>query len=368
MSNKEKDMKIPTGAGALTAVWLTNALRTSNTIREATVTAFAVDPLGDEQGITGQLARVRLTYDKQETGAPQSLIAKFPATDAETRNIFRSHYLREVGFYQELAPKTKLRTPHCYYSSLDVDTLDYVLLLEDLAPARSGDWVAGCTLAEAELAIRQIAEFHATWWARPELTQMTWLLPPGLDSFAQAQASYKRQLRPFLDKMAGRIPDALLAIGERVGEQYITILQRVHGRPQTILHKDYQLGNLFFNAPASDSPLIVIDWQGITLGLGVFDVATFLGGNIAPHERRAKEMEFLKLYHAILVDNGVQNYSFEQCFEDYRFCMLYMVIRYVLVVGGDFLTPEQEAMFVKTIVPRYMAAVLDLKADEVLPR
>ena len=93
-----------------------------------------IQSLGDDQGITGQLARVSLTYDTQEAGAPQSLIAKFAATEATTRNTFSGHYLREVRFYEELAPRTNLRTPHCYYSSLDVDTLEFVLLLEDLAP------------------------------------------------------------------------------------------------------------------------------------------------------------------------------------------------------------------------------------------
>ena len=195
---------------------------------------------------------------------------------------------------------------------------------------------------------------------------MTWLPQPSLDSFVQAQERYKRQWQPFLDKMAGRLPDELLAVGERVGDQYIAIMQKLHERPQTVVHNDYQLGNLFLGAPENAASLVVIDWQTLTISLGAFDVACFLGGNIAPHERRANEMELLKLYHAILVDNGVQDFSVEQCFEHYRLSMLRLLIRYVLVVGGDFLTPEQEEMFCSAIVPRYVAAVLDLKSDDVL--
>jgi hypothetical protein len=364
-------MQIPAGPQALTLVWLTNALRISGTIRQANVNAFEVEALGDDQGITGQLARLSLSYDRHEAGAPRSLIAKFPATDAAARHTFRGHYLREVRFYEELAPKVKLRTPRCYYSALDMqagdaETIAFVLLLEDLAPARSGDWVAGCTIEQAELAIRQIAEFHATWWDSPELAKMTWLPQPSMASFAQSQERYRRQWRPFLIKMAGRIPDELLALGERVGEQYISIMQRFHGRPQTVVHNDYQLGNLFLDASESSTSLVVIDWQTLTIGLGVFDVACFLGGNISSQERRAKEMELLKLYHTILMDNDVENYSFEQCFDHYRLCMLRLLIRYVLVVGGDFLTAEQEEMFCSAIVPRYVAAVLDLNADELL--
>lgn len=359
-------MKIPTGPGALTAVWLTNTLQKSGTIRQSHVTTFEIEPLGDDQGITGQLARVSLAYNRHEAGAPQSLIAKFPATHTAARNTFRDHYIREVRFYEELGPKTKLRTPRCYYSSLDISTLAFMLLLEDLAPARSGDWVAGCTLEHAETAVRQIAEFHATWWNSPELEKMTWLPQPSLDSLVQSQERYQQRWLPFLNKMADRIPDELLAVGERVGEQYITIMQQLQEPPQTVVHNDYQLGNLFLGVTESDASLVVIDWQTLAIGLGAFDVACFLGGNIAPHERRATEMTFLKLYHTILVDNGVQDYSFEKCFDHYRLCMLRLLIRYVLVVGGDHLSAEQEKMFCSAIVPRYVAAVLDLNADEVL--
>ena len=177
----------------------------------------------------------------------------------------------------------------------DAETIAFVLLLEDLAPARSGDWVAGCTIEQAELAIRQIAEFHATWWDSPEeLAKMTWLPLPSQASLAQAQERYQRQWRPFLNKMSGTVPDELLTVGERVGEQYISIMQRFHGRPQTVVHNDYQLGNLFLDTPESGISLVVIDWQTLTIGLGAFDVACFLGGNIAPQERSAKEMELLK--------------------------------------------------------------------------
>ena len=369
-------MEIPTGPQALTTEWLTDALRERSTISQANVNSFEIEALGDKQGINGQLARLILSYDNHKEDAPQSLIAKFPATDAAARNTFRGHYIREVRFYEELAPKAKLRTPRCYYSALDVqtgdvktgdaETIEFVLLLEDLAPARSGDWVAGCTLEQAELAIRQIAGFHATWWDSPDLSKMTWLPQPSKASFAQSQERYKRQWQPFLKKMTGRFPDELLAVGERVGEHYISIMQQLQEPPQTVIHNDYQLGNLFLAAPGSDSPLVVIDWQTIAIGLGAFDVACFLGGNIAPQDRRAREMDLLRLYHSILADSGVQDYAFDQCFKHYRLCMLRLLIRYVLVVGGDLLTTEQEQMFCNAIVPRYIAAVLDLNADEIL--
>jgi hypothetical protein len=134
-------MEILSGPQAVTTEWLTDALRERGTIRQARIDSVDIESLGDDQGITGQLARLILSYDRHEENAPQSLIAKFPATDAAARRIFQDHYRRELGFYEELAANVTLRTPRCYYSNSDMNTgavseLAFVLLLEDLAPAR----------------------------------------------------------------------------------------------------------------------------------------------------------------------------------------------------------------------------------------
>ena len=54
------------------------------------------------------------------------------------RDGTKAAYAHEVRFYQELAQQTELPTPVCYYSDIDLETGWHVLLLEDLAPARTG--------------------------------------------------------------------------------------------------------------------------------------------------------------------------------------------------------------------------------------
>ena len=132
------NLKIPNGPDELTTQWLTDALRQSDTIKETAVTSFDASILGEGAGFMGQLAQVTLHYDRPEADAPRSLIAKFPSDIPENRdvgNVFR-FYERETRFYQEIANEVELRTPRCYYSNMDVEADEYVLLLEDLAPAR----------------------------------------------------------------------------------------------------------------------------------------------------------------------------------------------------------------------------------------
>ena len=95
-------------------------------------------------------------------------------------------------------------------------------------------------------------------------------------------------------------------------------------------------------------------------------MAYFLGGNVNPIDRSAKEIELLRTYHKILVENGVRDYSFDQCFHDYRLSMLNGLARFVILLGAIGVTPKQERTYCDAIIPRYIAAVLDLDAGEML--
>ncbi len=96
-------------------------------------------------------------------------------------------------------------------------------------------------------------------------------------------------------------------------------------------------------------------------GRGVHDVAYFLGQSIPPAERRAKEMDFLRIYHTILIENGVRGYSFEQCFYDYRLLMLERLWQEISFVGGNMVAKEEERVYLEVLLPRISAAVIDLK-------
>lgn len=140
------EVKFATNPAELTAEWLTHALKNGGAIEAEHVTSYGATIIGEGTGFMGQLANLRLTYDRPEAGAPASLIAKFPAAAQENRDLamFFHFYEREVGFYQHIAGHVALRTPRCYFSAFEPSNGDFVLLLEDLSPAVVGDQVAGC--------------------------------------------------------------------------------------------------------------------------------------------------------------------------------------------------------------------------------
>ncbi len=364
-------LKIPAGPDELTPEWLTHALRQTGTITDATVRSFELKTIGEGAGFMGQLAQVALLYEGSEAGAPRSLIAKFPSDIPENRDIgnhFR-FYERETRFYQEIADEVELQTPRCYYSAMDVGADDYVLLLEDLAPARVGDQLAGCSPEEAELAIRHLAKLHATWWESPRLDEIGWMPLTNDPLIAQsAQDAYLEAWAPFVEYVGDKLSDNMRAVGERYGKNVINMLNRLGEQPRTIVHGDYRLDNLFFGTPEGDDPLAVIDWQISSRGRGVFDVAYFTCGAMQPADRKAVEMDLLRMYHTILVDNGVRAYDFDQCFEDYRASVLTCLLYSVIEIGSLDTANERGVELFTAIMERAVSAIADLNAAELLPK
>lgn len=363
------DLSIP-APDQLTADWLTAALRSTGTIRKSRVTSFAIErDIAAGAGFMGELTRIAPTYDQPEDGAPQTIIGKFPAAQPENREVamrFR-FYERETRFYQEIAQKVELRTPRLYYSAFDPASGAFVLLLEDMAWARLGDQLAGCTAEQAQLCLNQLATFHAAWWEHPELAALDWMPLTNDPLIAQsAFESYQEAWPAFKDLAIDKLSPARIEIGERFGRRIIDLMDRFGQQPRTIIHGDYRLDNLFFGNEHGGHPLTVIDWQIASRGRGVFDVAYFTCGTMPPAERKRAELEILKEYHRTLAERGVRDYDFATCLEDYRAAVLFCLVYSVIGIGNLDLANERGVELFFTIAERTYSAIEDLDADEFL--
>jgi len=363
-----KTMDIPAGPEQVTAEWLTDALRQNGVIQRSTVTGLDVGVIGAGSGFIGQLARIGLRYDAPEPGAPAALVAKFPgASEAgrEIGNLFR-FYEREIRFYEEIADQVELRTPKRYHSAMDVGRGEYVLLLEDLAPAVVGDQVAGCTLEAARLAVSELAKFHATWWQAPQLKTMDWMLIVDDPVHQSAQQSYADAWQPFVDGFAGGLSTEMLGIAERIGDKVIDLQHGFADEPWTIMHGDYRLDNMFFAPPGAPPALAVVDWQIVSRGRGIFDLTYFICGALPPALRKAHERELVRTYHEILLAGGVRDYGWEQCWREYRVGALYLLVYVVISLGTLDSANERGVALFNSWLDRATSAIRDLEAAELL--
>jgi len=133
---------VPCGIDQLTAHWLTDVLRTDAGLAAATVTDVRVEQIAKDSGFSSLLYRLHLTADDD---APATLIAKLPArSDARGAMELLGGYRRELAFYQNVAGRAPIATPRVYAARMAEDSVDFVLLLEDLQAWDNADHFAVC--------------------------------------------------------------------------------------------------------------------------------------------------------------------------------------------------------------------------------
>ena len=311
-----KKMGIPESPEAMTSTWLTEALRSTKTIDQAVVKSFRMNRIGEKEGFTGYLVRVEIDYSQPEKDAPPSLIGKFSPVDPDLRMAMKEGNVREIRFYDEIAAGQSLPVPHSYYSDFNLETGASILLLEDLSRWRIVDFVAGCKPPDTELVIEQLARIHASWWNNIKLQKMSWLSSLADYPYQEWWSQYPQEIANLFPDY--QLPETLFDIGHRLGSNMAAILKKLEGMPVTCIHRDIHVDNLLFGVQETNPPLMVVDWQLVGKGRGVSDVAYFMISSVPPAQRRRSERRLLQTYHTFLTQYGVQGYSFDQCWADYK--------------------------------------------------
>lgn len=303
-------------AGDICSDWIDQVLHKRGTLDSVNrVTGIVTAPIG-----TGQVAdsyQVKIEYS-DPTDAPASFVAKLTSDSEQSRSAGRSemNYLREVGFYSEIAPNLKVRVPECFHAEIDSNNTEFVLLLEDLSPARTGNQLAGCTVSETELAIEQAARIHAPYWGSDSLEGNAWL---------DISAGYWQRFTDmmpewyagFVSRYGERLTADDIELGQAFTDNIAGYYRAMAAMPYTVQHGDYRPDNVLFDALDGTVPLAVLDWQTVLYAPGVVDVAYFIGGALDIETRRANEDELLRHYHRELELLGVENYSYDQLAGDY---------------------------------------------------
>lgn len=354
------------GPDEVDTAWLTDALRRSGALIDATVVSFTAEPVGTGQ--VGHNVRFTLSYDRREPAAPDTVVAKFPSPDETSRStgVAIGTYEKEARFYRDLARKVDISIPHCHRVELDEESRLSTLLFEDLAPAEQGDQIAGCTVEEATLVVDQMPALHAPLWGSSDLDRIGWLAAPSAESASGVADFYAALLPGFLDRFDDRISPELRALAPRFGDSLATWASRRARGPLTLVHGDFRLDNLLFGPGPSGAPRVtVVDWQTVALGIGTDDLSYFLGAGLVPEVRRSVERDLVRRYHEGLLARGVEGYSWDDCWEDYRrfsFSGLQMAVIASMIVRAD---ERGDAMFL-AMAERHTIQALDLGAEELL--
>lgn len=363
----------PSTTDEITPAFLTDALRSTGTIgRDTSVAEVHHETIGEGVGIVGQLARLTLRYAGPATGAPGSVVVKLPSHLPENRAVgdhFR-FYEREGRFYDQIGGKVRLRTPRCFWNHIDPATNTFGLLLEDLSRRTMISQIAGLGADRARQALGALAGLHAEWWASPALDGLDWM-PRLEDPVNLAAGQQYRDAWPlFVERIGDALPAKALAVGDRVKEQYESlILTGVAEAPTTVCHGDFRADNLMFDdAPDAEDAIAVLDWQISFRGPAVTDVTYLLCQSMTVEERRASEADLVRGWYDALLDGGVpgDDYPFERAWEHHERNMLGATVYPVTAMGAMDPANERGRELVTQMAVRAFTAALDHDAARFL--
>ena len=317
----QSDRDAPGAPEELTADWATAAMRAAGALGDGQrVVSTSLGPLtGDGRPMTGELARVALSYDPPGAG-PETVIAKFASRDRAMKGMIEQFdgYAREIHFYRDLAGRVPVRVPRHMGSGLTagrskdspaaariIDALParvhvvlatdpvklmrptkrrYALLLEDCTDSTVVyNMVTPPSVELLSVALDTLAELHAAYWGgapglvgdpalRPALGHIS-TLTPRLFANELRRRSLKVAQAHWSDWWGTSDTVLTLEAADRIVDDIAAI-----NRPITLVHGDPRSDNLLF--PTGGGPPTVIDWAIQSVAHPGWDVAYVLSSSL----------------------------------------------------------------------------------------
>jgi len=291
----------------------------------STVLGHSVTAFDDEVStpFMSEVHQLTLTYAPNAShGLPQKLFLK-----VGTGN----HGSAEVDFYTDPASQG-LPIPQCYDAQYDPKVGYHILLTDltlthDIAPIGFPP-----SYARHQLAVKSLAQIHARWWGKRTVT------PEQVNQFVFAGITAE-DLSDFQSFMGDWLPPDRVAVFQNVFAAHDQITAHLLNRPLTLIHSDTHPWN-FLYPKADHGQAILVDWESYGTDLGIYDLAYMIGLWWFQSQRDRFEVELVKIYHQTLIEHGVTGYSWEHCWDDYRWCVLRCLIMPIFWWQRGGLPPE----------------------------
>jgi hypothetical protein len=214
----------------------------------------------------------------------------------------RAAGLAEAMFYRDLRDSLGVRTLRCVHAEVDADTLDNVVVTEDLAGAGAVflDGRTSCTPDQVAEGLAQLAELHAATWRDARWAGAPWLasrlqrttVHRGVAEIAQNFDGPNGAGVPPAVRDAERLFDAYRALGAAAPQ----------ADPWCVVHADPHIGNVYLDPGGRTS---FLDWQLVQRGPWYLDVGYHVAAMLTVDDRRAHEAALVAHYLDRLAAAGV---------------------------------------------------------------
>ncbi|TPG36463.1 phosphotransferase [Mycolicibacterium hodleri] len=344
---------IPQSVDDVTADWLSDVLRCE---------VAAVDVV-DVIGGTATKIVLSITY-AGPTSLPSRMCLKAGMGDHAPLLAQVGIYAAEARYFRDEAQNSRVRAPEVYWADLDAEECYGAILIEDLSrpTVRFGAAAVPLTLDEAASGMENLALLHASRWNSPWLDSAGWLeqlADPESKSHSYFHMQDAAIVGAYLSKpLRKAVVPAELNDAQRSIDLFWAFIGVAREGPQTLLHGDTHIGNVYLESGAVG----LCDWQTARRGSPAFDVAYLLGSSLEPDVRRSAEKQLLSDYLGVLVAEGVgAPPSLDEMWHHYRTHMPYGYFAWL--TNREEFQPEETTAIT---LGRLACAVVDLGSASAL--
>jgi hypothetical protein len=339
---------IPSSIAEVTAGWLSDVCGFD-------VQSATAEQIGAGIGVSSALYRMTL----EGSGCPETVVVKLPALDEAavfTSTILRM-YIREVGFFAELASQSPVRVPAGHHGAVDEATSAFVVVMEDMGSMRLVDQVDGMSAEDAERAVDALAAWHATWWGQGD-----GLAAKGL-TVSLGDPIYPAVLPLVFGEGWQKVSDAMdlplsiRTVGDKFSPAIPGLLEALSRGPNTMIHGDYRGDNILFD---DDDSVVLLDFQLIGTGSGAYDLAYLITQSLQPEVAADNERALFDRWREGLLSAGISADDLSGAWEDYRKAALFCLVYPVVASRGMDLSDKRQYDLVDCMNTRFARAVDEL--------
>ncbi len=300
-------------AELLSPAWLTDALGLR--FPGIQVTAVRQGPV-----ISRVATNVRFQIERAPGGpggVSQNLCGKGYFTPAG--HAFRQAGVPEAYFYRDLAATLGLRTLRAVYADIDPAGRNGVVITEDVVAqgATFLDARSAYSPEQAAESLAQLALLHGASWGVPTVADAGWLSPRLADYLEVRGVA---DIRVNFDGPIGAAVPVEVRDADRLVESYRALAAATRdARPQTVIHGDPHVGNVYLDGAGRPS---FLDWQLVQRGPWYLDVGYHLASALSVADRRSSEEDLVRHYldrlRAAVADRGFEAPTWDDAWRGIR--------------------------------------------------
>lgn len=340
-----------------TAQWLAEVLK----LNESDIHNVTMRTAEAESGLVSLVVFLELTLAPGVDG-PTKLVGKMAPTHEGARQVATDFglFAREENFYRDIAPRVGVRSPRAYHCDHDESGLG-VLLLEDCSHMKPIDQTdqQPTSLGELELIVDSISRLAASSWEADWLDTEPEILntdhPVAIAYFGGLQAGYPTFLE---SDFMGWVPAGFEPIARRLSTDFHAITKAQPRAHRSLGHLDLRLANVFLDNDSTD-PVVIYDWASMYIGRTAQDLGYLLGTGYSPEFRRQHEETLVRQYHENLLASGVKDYSYDDCWLDYKHGLLIGLRLLPMALGDLDVSDEGGGAIFRKIMHVLPQAVID---------